>query len=139
MKAAMKARWYVWIFCFYLGSALHTILRRSSSAPLPHLDPSFFTFFQRIFAPLFCVWIVLWLARATTSWIERTFLILNAIVFGLDVASALHRLGYFSHYISPQLSRWTFFFATVLLGYRTDQILKNQDERIETITCSTPS
>jgi len=139
MKAAMKTRWYVWIFCFYLGSTLHTILRRGSSAPLPHLDPSFFAFFELILAPLFCVWIVFWLTRATTNWIERAILILNAIVFVLGVASALHRLGYFPTYISPRISHWTFFVATVLLGYRTDQVLKNQDERIETITCSTPS
>jgi hypothetical protein len=120
----MKTRWYVWIFCFFLGSTLHTILRRGSSTPLPHLDPSFFTFFELIFAPLFCVWIVLWLTRATTNWIERAVLILNAIGFALSVASALHRLGYFQLYVSPRISHWTFFATTVLLGYRTDQVLK---------------
>jgi hypothetical protein len=134
----MKTRWYVWIFCFYLESTLHWIFRPGSSVPLSHLDPSFFAFFELIFAPLFCVWMFLSFTRQTANWIERTILILSAIVFALDVASALHRLGYFPLYVSPQISHWTFFVATVLLGYRTDQVLKDQDKGIEIIACSTP-
>jgi hypothetical protein len=91
-----------------------------------------------IFVRLFCIWIVLSLIRATTNWIEKTFLILNAIVFALGVALTLHRLGYLPPNVSPEISNWIFLIATVLLGYRTDQILKNQDKRIETIPCSTP-
>jgi len=139
MKPAIKTRWYVWIFCFYLESTLHWILKRNSNAPPTHLDPSFFIFVDLIFGPLFCVWILFGFARATTNWVERTVLILSAIVFALDAASALHRLGYIVLYVSPQISRWTLLAATILLGYRTDQVLKYQDKRIETITCSTPS
>jgi hypothetical protein len=139
MKPVIKTRWYVWIFCFYLESTLHWILKRSSNAPPAHLDPSFFAFFDLIFAPLFCVWILFWFARATTNWVERAVLILSAIVFSLDVASALHRFGYIAFYVLPQISGWTFLAATILLGYRTDQVLKYQDKRIETISCSTPS
>ena|SRR5665213_3721864 len=134
----MKTRWYVWAFCFYLASTLKWIFRPHSSMSLSHLNLSFFTFFDLIFVRLYCIWIVLWLTRATGNWVERTFLVLNAIVFSLSIALTLHRLGYFSPYISPQISDWIFFVATVLLGYRTDQILKQQDKRIEIMTCSTP-
>jgi hypothetical protein len=51
--------------------------------------------------------------------------------FALDATRTLHRLGYFWPDISPQISHWICFIATVLLGYRTDQILKKVDNRIE--------
>jgi hypothetical protein len=79
------------------------------------------------------------LTRKTTNWIERVVLILSATVFALDATSVLHRLGYFPTNVPSRISHWTFFIATVLLGYRTDQILKQQDKRIEIMTCSTPS
>lgn len=138
MKRIIKTRWYVWIFCFYLASTIHWMLKGDSSVSTSHLDLSFFTFFDLIFMRLYCIWMVLWLTRATTNWVERVFLVLNAIVFALSVALTLHRLGYFSPDISPQISSWIFFVATVLLGYRTDEVVKQQDKRIETITCSTP-
>jgi hypothetical protein len=134
----MKTRWYVWAFCFYLALTLQGILTRGPSRPLPHVDLSFFAFFDLVFAHLFCAWISFSLLRQTANWLERIVLILTAIVFVLDATSNLYRLGYFPLYFSLRISHWIFFIATVLLGYRTDQILKQQDKRIEINTCSTP-
>jgi hypothetical protein len=139
MKPIMKTRWYVWIFCFYLGLTLQGMLIKSSSAPLPQSEPRFFAFFELTFVPLLCAWTFLLLIRVTANGIEKAILLLSAIKFALYAASGLHRLSYFPPYVSPRISHWTFFVATVLLGYRTDQVLKNQDKRIETTPCSTPS
>jgi hypothetical protein len=141
MKPTTKGRWYVWIFCYCLWSTLHSILKPAHSSPPVHLDipfSAFFNFIELVFGPLLCAWILLWLIRGTSNWIERVILILGASYFALSVISAVHRFG-FAFYVSPQISRWTFLAATVLLGYRTDQVLKYQDKRIETISCSTPS
>jgi hypothetical protein len=140
MKPTTKGRWYVWIFCYCLWSTLHWILKPGSTSPPTHVDTpffAFFNFFELFFAPLLCAWILLWLTRRTSNWIERVILILGASHFALNVVSAVHRLG-FAFYVSPQISRWTLLAATVLLGYRTDQVLKYQDKRIEMISCSTP-
>jgi hypothetical protein len=135
----ISARWYFWIFCIYLETTLHWIFRRGSSAQLPHLDVSFYILFNLIFVPLFCAWLALSFVGHTRNWVERAILILTATVFVLNIASALHRLDYFPPYLSPRVSNWISFVATILLGYRTDQVLKNQDKRIEAIECSTPS
>jgi hypothetical protein len=139
MKAIMTTRSYVWAFCFYLALTLQMIFSSRASMPSSHLDPSFFTLFNGVFIRLFCAWIFLLLIRHTANWVERTVLILSAIRFVLMAMGELRRLDYIPLNISPQISHWTFFVATVLLGYRTDQILKQQDKRIETITCSIPS
>lgn len=139
MQAALKSRWYVWIFFFYAAQTLGWIFRKGSSTPLRPLDPSFFIFVNSIFVPLFCAWVFLSFIRQTENWFERAILILSAISFALDVTFTLHRLGYITPYVYPQISHWVFFVATVFIGYRTDQVLKNQDKRIETIACSTPS
>jgi hypothetical protein len=114
-------------------------LKPGFGPPPIHLDTSFFAFFNLIFAPLFCAWMLLWLIRRTSNWIERVVLILSAFVFTLDAISTVFRLGFITFSVSPQIPRWTFLAATILLGYRTDQVLKYQDKRIETISCSTPS
>jgi hypothetical protein len=140
MKPTTKGRWYVWIFCYSLWLTLRRILKPAPTAPPIHVHIPFFAFFdsfELVFAPLLCVWILLWLIRGTSNWIERVILILGASGFAIDAVSAVHRLG-FAFNVSPQVSRWTFLAATILLGYRTDQVLKYQDKRIEAISCSTP-
>jgi hypothetical protein len=124
-----------------MWSTLRWILKPGSSSPPTHLDIPFFAFidsFEMVFAPLFCAWILFWIIRGTSNLIERVILILGVFHFALNAVSAVHRLG-FAFYVSPQISRWTFLAATILLGYRTDQVLKYQDKRIETISCSTLS
>jgi hypothetical protein len=137
MKPVMKARWYVWIFCCLLASTLHT-MSKGHTVVTSRLEPSFFVFYDGIVAPLLCVFIVFPLIRQTPNWIERTVLILMAFGFVLGAVSVLHQLNYIAISTMPQVSHWSFVLATVLLGYRTDQVLKYQDRRIETISCSTP-
>jgi hypothetical protein len=139
MKTRIKARWYVWIFFYCLATSLHLLFKGGPIAEPVHLALSFYVVFSSLLIPLFAIGILLQVAKETTNWIDRTFLILVAADMTLRLPTTFYQLGYFAHYVPLQICHWIFFVATVLLGYRMDQVLKDQDKRIETIPCSTPS
>jgi len=91
-----------------------------------------FTFFPFVIANVFLTWMFLALMREVDSWIEKGVCILSAVSFGLDAARNLHQFGYLPIDIPHSLSGLAFLFATVLLGYRVDQILKESNREIET-------
>ena len=61
----------------------------------------------------------------------RAVLILSAMTFACNIIFALHPYEYISFSIPYWLSGWLWFIATVLLGYRTDQLLKEHRKEIE--------
>jgi hypothetical protein len=139
MKPVFKTRWYFWIFCLYLEQTLQWVFKWRTSVPPSHIDRSFFAFFNLMFVPLFCVWIALSIMRLTQNWMERTIIVLTAITFVLQATATLYRLNYLPIYPSSRVSHWLQFVATLLLGYRTNEVLKNQEETIEALSCPTVS
>jgi hypothetical protein len=137
MKTPIKARWYVWIFILCLVSNLHLLFKNGPIAEPVHLELSFYVIFNMLFVPLFVIWMLIRFTKETTNWVDRAFLILVAADATLGLPTTFYRLGYFAYYVPPGISHWIFFIATILLGYRMDQVLRNQDQRIETIISET--
>jgi hypothetical protein len=104
-----------------------------------HLGLTFFNVMNLVVTPAFMVWLCLALTKETSNRLDKAILILVVADYAVILTRTFSRLGYLPFYISPRISPWLFFIATVLLGYRMDQILKDQNKRIETIPCSTPS
>lgn len=128
-------RGYVWVFCVYLGSTVEWLSHRGvRHEPNVHLS-MLFTFFPFVIGNVFLTWLFLDLLREADNWIEKGVCILSAIVFALDAAANLHQFGYMPINIWPSLSGLLLLFATVLLGYRSDQILKKNNSEIETTAC----
>ena len=131
MNAKITVRMYVWTFCFYLFVTLQWVFSKHLSTPLSHLDFSLFTAMD-LFGQLFAAWIIWSILFNNKGWnrIERLILILTGSSFVLVALVTIHRFGYFP-YIPRQISHWLFFTATILVGYRMDQVLKavhNQGE-----------
>lgn len=118
-------RGYIWFFCVYLSSTV-TWLSRGHHDPNAHLSVLFTLF------PFVLTYIFLSLIRQVNNWIEKGVCILSAISFALDAADNLHQFGYLPLGIPHSLSGLIFLFATILLGYRIDQILKESNREIET-------
>lgn len=132
-------RGYVWIFCAYLAITVEWLSRREvRHESAVHLS-MFFTFFPLVIANVFLTWMFLSIVREVNNWIEKGICILSAISFALHAAANLHQFGYLPINIWPSLSGLSFLFATVLLGYRTDQILKKCNREIETNPCPAAS
>jgi hypothetical protein len=115
------------------------LLRPNPAFEPIHLSLSFYVLMNSIAVPVFAAWILLLLTKETTSRIESAILILIVADFAVMLIRTFSRLGYLPVYVSPRISQWLFFIATVLLGYRMDQVLKDQNKRIEAFTCSTRS
>ena len=129
----LTLRGYVWIFCFYLASTVQWLSPRGAVHHEPNVHLSMlFTFFPFVIANVFLTWMFLALMREVDSWIEKGVCILSAVSFGLDAARNLHQFGYLPIDIPHSLSGLAFLFATVLLGYRVDRILKESNREIET-------
>jgi glucose uptake protein GlcU len=133
-------RGYVWVFCLYLSSTVEWLSHLNRTIRPPHVDRSFFfTLFPNALGPVVLALIFLLLLRETENWVEKAVLILSAMTFVFSAVFALHQFGYIAMSSPHSLSGLSFFIATALLGYRTDQILKQQDKGIEISACSTLS
>ena len=136
---AKTVRGYVWIFCAYLAITVEWLsgreVRHESNV---HLS-IFLTFFPLVISNVLLVWMFLSLVREVTGWVEKGVCILSAIAFALHAAADLYQFGYLTINVWPPLSGLSFLFATVLLGYRTDQILKKCNREIETNPCPAAS
>lgn len=69
--------------------------------------------------------------RAFRNGLIRAVLILSAIAFACNIVSALYQYEYISLNIPLWLSGWAWFIATALLGWRTDQLLKEHSKELE--------
>jgi hypothetical protein len=133
-------RGYVWVFCLYLSATVDWLCHLNRTVRPSHADRSFFfTLFPSIIGPLLLALMFLLLMRETENWVEKAVLILSAMTFGFSAVFALHQFEYIAIGVPRALSGLSLFIATALSGYRTDQILKQQDKRIEISTCSTHS
>ena len=136
---AKTVRGYVWIFCAYLAITVEWLSYRGvRHEPEVHLS-MLFTFFPLFIGNVVLAWCFFYFLRKADNWIEKGVCILSAISFALDAAANLHQFGYLPINIWPSLSGLLFLFATVLLGYRTDQILKKNNSEIETNRCPAAS
>ena len=133
MTQKLTLRGYVWAFCMYLALMIDQIARYNTVVRPPHFDHSvFFTLFPNVIGPAFVIFIFLSALSAFRNNLMRAVLIFSAITFACTIVFALHQYEYTSFSIPHWLSGWTWFIATVLLGYRTDQLLKEGNREIET-------
>ena len=135
----LPARLYDWIFCLCLMTNVRLLLWPNPAFEPIHLVLSFFVLVNSLVVPLAALGILLQLTRETAYRIEKAIQLLVAADFAMVLTHTFSRLGYLPFYVSPRISQWLFFIATILLGYRMDQVLRDQNKRIETIPCSTPS
>ena len=132
----LTLRGYVWIFCVYLSSTVQWLAGPGAAHHEPNVHlPIFLTFFPIVLANVFLTCLFFMLIREVDNRMEKGVCILSAIAFALDAAANLHQFGYMPINIWPSLSGLLLLFATVLLGYRTDQILKKNNSEIETDQC----
>lgn len=125
-------RGYVWAFCMYLALEINRIAHYGKVIPSPHVElPFFFTLFPNVIASGFVVFMLLSALRAFRNGLIRAVLILSAIAFACNIVSALYQYEYISLNIPLWLSGWAWFIATALLGWRTDQLLKEHSKELE--------
>ena len=139
MNFQPTARFYVWTFCLCLATNVRLLVRPNPAFEPIYLGLSFFVVMNLVVSPAFVIWLFLVLTKETSSRLEKAILILVVADCAMVLVRTFSRLGYLPFYVSPRISQWLFFIATILLGYRMDQVLKDQNKRIETIPCSTPS
>lgn len=131
-------RGQVWLFCMYLACAIDSIARQKNLRPA-HVDRSFPTLFISVVTPLVIVFMCLSLLRHTRSDIERGIVLLTAATFTSSTLSALHQFGYIWLSVPHLLPSSFWLIATLLMGYRTDQLLQRRDREATKPPCSTPS
>ena len=124
-------RGIVWAFCLYLSVVISDIAHTGRTIPAPHFDHSLNTLFLAVLGPIFCAWLVVYFSFNTKDRAIQTVGIISAIAFAFGILFALHQFEYISIGIPHYLSSWSWFIATVLLGYRMDQILKSRNSKIE--------
>lgn len=124
-------RGYVWVFCMYLACTVDQIAHTGGAIGPSHLERSLFTLFTDVGAPLLAILIVLSFFPAYRNGLIRTVLFLSAFTFVCQAIFALHHYEYIAFGIPHWLSGWSWFIATCLLGYRTDQLLKQNSREIE--------
>jgi hypothetical protein len=135
----LTARSYVWAFCLCLVTNIRLLLRPNPAFEPSHIGFSFYVLMNDIVFPAGAAVIILLLTKETSSRLNRAILILGAADSAMMLIRTFSQLGYLPFYVSPRISQWLFFIATVLLGYRMDRVLKDQNKRIETSLCSTLS
>ena len=124
---------YVWVFCMYLGCAVSYIAHIGTVPmyPLPPERSFFFVLFPQVIAPVGIIYVYLSLLSVFKNDLMRAVLILSLITFACNIVSSLHKNEYISFGIPHFISGWTWFIATVLLGYRTSQLLNESNKEIE--------
>src|ERR1700733_6876246 len=115
------ARSYVWMFCLCLATNVRLFLRPNPAFEPIHLGLSFFVVINLLVTPALGIWLCLSLTKQTSNPIEKAILVLVVADSAMMLIRTLSRLGYLPIYISPRISQWLFFIATILLGYRMDQ------------------
>jgi hypothetical protein len=116
----------------YLALTVNQIAHHGTVIRPPHLERSFFfTLFPNVIAPAFVIFLFLSALPVFRNGLMRAVLILSAVTFACNIVFALHQYEYISFGIPHWLSGWSWFFATALLGYRTDQLLKEHSKEIE--------
>jgi hypothetical protein len=135
----LSPRFYVWTFCLCLATNVRLLVRPNPPFEPTHLGLSFFVVMNQLVTPMFLISLLLTFTKETSNRIEKTILLLVLADYAMVLVRSLFRLGYLPFYVSPRLSQWLIFIATILLGYRMDQVLKDQEKKIEALTCSTPS
>jgi len=133
MMQKLTLRGYVWAFCMYLALVIDQIAHYDTVIRPPHFDHSVvFTLVPNVIVPTFVIFIFLSALSAFRNKIMRAVLIFSAITFACSIVFALHQFEYISFSTPHWISGWTWFIATILLGYRTDQLLKVNNREIET-------
>ena len=125
-------RGYVWIFCVYLILAVQQIAHRGAAIRSPHLERSFLTvLFPSIIAPGFVMIMMLGLLPEFRNPLTRLVLFFSAAGFACSAVFSLYQHEYISFRIPHWMSGLSWFLATVLLGYRTNQLLTLHNTEIE--------
>ena len=123
-------RGYVWGFCLYFALLINQ-LSHHTAIRAPYIDRSFFTFFASVIGPGWCIFLFISVLPKFRNSLMRAVLILSAFGFAFSIVFALYQYEYISFGIPHWFSGCSWFIATVLLGYRTDQLLKEQNQEIE--------
>jgi hypothetical protein len=125
-------RGYVWAFCLYLALAISALAHQGAKIRPPHFERSFFyALFPGVVGPAIVMAMCLGLLTEFKDPIVKAVLIFTAASFAFSAASSLHQYEYISFATPHWLSTCSWLFATVLLGYRTDQLLKAGNKEIE--------
>ena len=124
-------RGYVWFFCIYLVVAVKELDHRVQPVS-PRTDLSFFlTLFPQVIAPVLIAVCLLAMLSEFKNSLIKAVLLLTSLTFVSNGLSALHRYGYISFAIPHWVSTFFWLTATVLLGYRTNQLLRQYSQEIE--------
>jgi hypothetical protein len=125
-------RGYVWVFCMYLATTTSDLMSYSFGARTEHIpSPWLFTFFTTVIAQIFLVILFLSMLREFKNTYTRGVLLFTASAFAVNVISALNRQNYTSFGFPHWVSTFLWLAATVLLGFRMDQILKWHNSEIK--------
>jgi membrane protein DedA with SNARE-associated domain len=125
-------RGYVWVFSIYLILAVQQIANRGAAIRSPHLERSFFNaLFPGVIAPGLVMIMMLGLLAEFRNTFTRLVLILSAAGFACSAVFSLYTYEYISFKIPHWMSWLSWCLATVLLGYRTNQLLKQHNTEIE--------
>jgi ABC-type Na+ efflux pump permease subunit len=125
-------RGYVWAFCLYLATTVKELSYHPTALSESHVSlPLFLTFFPSVIAPAVVIVFFLAMFREFNNPLIKTVLLFSAVPFALSILSALHHYSYISFTFPRWISTFFWLAATILLGYRTDQLLKQSSQEIE--------
>jgi uncharacterized membrane protein YfcA len=125
-------RGYVWAFCLYLALAISAITRHGAQIRPPHFERSFFyALFPGVIGPAIVMAMCLGLLAEFKDPITKAAITFTAASFAFSAVFSLHQYEYISFATPHWLSTCSWLVATVLLGYRIDQLLKTGNKEVE--------
>jgi hypothetical protein len=123
-------RTYVWSFCLYLFSTANWIFLRSKGDWSLYKERSF-TNITNLITQGFVIFLFVCIFAELRNAIDKWIVALSIASFAMTLLFDLHRLNYMPSVIPHWLAGFIFFLATIVFGYRIDQLLKTHNAEID--------
>jgi ABC-type Fe3+-siderophore transport system permease subunit len=115
----------------YLACAAVSVAHHGDAISAPHYERSFLALFSAVIGPIIVGGMCLGLLTEFKYPTTKLVLAFTAAHFACSAVFSLYQYEYISLRIPHWLSGLSWFLATVLLGYRTNQILKQHNIEVE--------
>jgi len=126
----LRLRGYVWMFCLYLFVATQWLFRHLHPANGFDADRSLLNVIPSLLGPAFCIFICFSMFLGFKDRLDKCVALLSTVGFIVSLLFDLYKFDYIHFAIPRSLSGFMFFLATIVLGYRIDQLLKAHNAEI---------
>jgi hypothetical protein len=126
-------RTYVWLFSLYIFTTVQ-MFHHSQLENTRYPDHSVLNIANLILGSALAIIVFVSLFAELRNVIDKWVVLLSALGCALTLAFNLYRLNYISFYVPYLLSSFTSLIATILFGFRIDQLLKKHNAVIDLAT-----